>query len=141
MSEMREMLVEAAGKIFEDHAEKARKDALPETLWSELRQAGFDQALVPEAEGGAGLSWSDAFALLSSAAMHAAPVPLAEAMIANWLLGRAGIEAEGDCVIAAPVDFAGVRLDASGSLQGTLPRRSRAVPGLPARSGACSRCR
>ena len=33
-----------------------------------------------------------------------------------------GIEAEGDCVIAAPVDFAGVRLDASGSLQGTLPR-------------------
>ena len=125
MSELREMLVEAAGKIFEDHADKARTgQAWPETLWSELEQAGFDHALVPEAEGGAGLTWSDAFALLSSAGAHAAPVPLAEAMIANWLLRRAGIgaKADGFCVVGAPVDAGSVRLDASGTLAGTLPR-------------------
>ena len=98
MSEMREILVEAAGKIFEDHANKARGQAWPAMLWSELEQAGFDQALVPETEGGAGVTWSDAFALLSSAGAHAAPVPLAETMIANWLLARAGIPAQADGV-------------------------------------------
>ena len=125
MSELRDMLSEAAARIFEDHAEAARKHPWPDALWSEMRQAGFDRALVPEEGGGAGLSWSDAFSLLSVAGAHAAPVPLAEAMIGNWVLQRADIAAEGYVPVAAPLDASAVRLRRSASgwtLDGALPR-------------------
>ena len=126
MSEMRDMLSEAAARIFADHAEAARKHPWPEALWSEMRQAGFDRAVVPEEGGGAGLSWSDAMALLAVAGAHAAPVPLAEMIIGNWVLQRAAIEVEGYVPVAALVDAgAAVRCRQSGTgwtLDGTLPR-------------------
>ena len=125
MSELREMVRETAARIFEDHVEGARKQPWPDALWSEMRQAGFDRALVPEEGGGAGLSWSDAFSLLSVAGAHAAPVPLAEAMIGNWMLQRAGIAAQGYVPVVALLDISVVQLRRSPSgctIDGTLPR-------------------
>ncbi|MFX4377458.1 hypothetical protein ABTA44_20620, partial [Acinetobacter baumannii] len=48
-------------------------------------------ALVAEAAGGSGLSWSDAGAILQRAGRFAAPIPLGETMIAAALLAGAGI--------------------------------------------------
>ena len=125
MSEIRDMLVEAASRIFEDHAEAARKQPWPDALWSELQQAGFDRALIPEDAGGAGLSWADACALLSTAGFHAAPVPLAEAMIANQALQRAGLKSDGYVALGVSIDPAAVRIHKARSgwtLSGTMPR-------------------
>lgn len=81
--DMRDLLQEAAVRIFADR---------PSDLWGVLQSAGFDKALLPESKGGAGVGWSDAFALLGSAGEHAAAVPLAEAMIGHWLADHAGVE-------------------------------------------------
>ncbi|RRH72411.1 acyl-CoA dehydrogenase family protein [Falsigemmobacter faecalis] len=62
----------------------------PAALWRETEAAGFGLALLSEAEGGFGLSTRDALEPLIIAARCAAPVPLAETMLANWLLARSG---------------------------------------------------
>src|SRR5882672_8428255 len=96
MSETREMLREAAERLFEKHcnAETMRRaDAgeFPQLLWRALSEAGYTSALVPESAGGAGLEQSDALSLLLSAGRYAVPAPLAETMLAGWLLSSAGI--------------------------------------------------
>ena len=61
-------------------------------LWKHLEKSGFADALVSEAQGGAGLSLAAAFPLLELCGSHAVPVPLAETMLARALLAEAGIE-------------------------------------------------
>ena len=58
-------------------------------------------AAAPEALGGAGASWADLFVVVRAAGKHSLPVPLVETLLANWLLGRCGIEA-----INAPLGLA-----------------------------------
>ena len=62
-----------------------------EPLWRLLEESGFADALVPEDEGGAGLSLSQAFPLLELCGAYAVPVPLAETMLARAVLAEAGV--------------------------------------------------
>jgi acyl-CoA dehydrogenase len=80
---------------------------------------------VPEALGGAGASLADGFELLRVAGNFAVAVPLAETLLAGWLLAQAGLEAPAGALAPAPA-CAGERLaiDARGRLSG----RARAVP-------------
>jgi acyl-CoA dehydrogenase len=64
----------------------------PAALWAALEASGFADALVGEAQGGAGLALSDVFELFELCGTHAVPVPLAETMLARGLLASAGIE-------------------------------------------------
>lgn len=79
------------------------------SLWQALETSGFTLAGTPEHLGGAGASWDDMFVLVRAAGRFAAPVPLGEALLANWLLGQAGLAgtagvlslgARGDLVLA-----------------------------------------
>ncbi len=82
-------------------------------------------AWVPEEYGGSGASLAEGFGVLSAAGRHAIAVPLAETMLAGWLLAQAGIgspEAEMTVVPANPKDR--ITLDADGNLSG----RTRGVP-------------
>ncbi|MCZ6587491.1 MAG: acyl-CoA dehydrogenase family protein, partial [Alphaproteobacteria bacterium] len=54
-----------------------------------LEENGLTRALVPEDQGGAGLGWQDVYPVLHAAGYHAAPVPLAETIVASWLLAEA----------------------------------------------------
>jgi acyl-CoA dehydrogenase len=108
MSETRELLREAAERLLEKHcsAETMRRaDAgeFPQALWRALEQAGYPAALVPESAGGAGLEMADALSLLVSAGRHALPAPLAETMLAGWLLSSAGIALPEGPLAVAPV--------------------------------------
>ena len=108
MSETRDILREAAERLFEKQcsAEVMRRaDAgeFPPALWRSLEDAGYTAALVPESAGGAGLEASDALSLLISAGRHALPAPLAETMLASWLLSSAGIAIPGGPLTVAPV--------------------------------------
>lgn len=62
-------------------------------LWSALEDSGFLLAAASEAHGGAEASWNDLYVILHAAGRFAAPVPLCEAILANWLLGQAGLDA------------------------------------------------
>jgi acyl-CoA dehydrogenase len=91
--------------------------AWPEALWAALADSGFAVAAAPEALGGAGASWADLFVVVRAAGKHNAPVPLVETLLANWLLGRCGIEA-----INAPLGLAAspVLTLRDGHVSGTL---------------------
>jgi acyl-CoA dehydrogenase len=108
MSETRDLVREAAERLFEKHctAETMRRadgGELPQALWRALTEAGYTSALVPESAGGAGLDMSDALSLLFSAGRHAVPAPLAETMLAGWLLSSAGIAPPEGPLAVAPV--------------------------------------
>ena len=104
------MLKEMAARLFGDHVTPAllaaaERGEWPERLWNAISQAGLPGALVPEAAGGFGLEAAEALTLLREAGAAGAPVPLAETMLALWLLAGAGLETSGGgpfALIAGP---------------------------------------
>ncbi len=65
------------------------------TLWARLDELGLTRLTAAEDRGGSGGSWVEGAALLGLAAGAAAPVPLAENDLADWLLGSAGLPHDG----------------------------------------------
>jgi acyl-CoA dehydrogenase len=108
MSELGTLLGDTVARLFKDLATKelieaAEKGTWPASLWQALEEGGLTLPLVPEAQGGAGGSWADAHVVVRAAGQHTAPVPLAETIIAGWLLGRAGLEVPLGPMTLAPV--------------------------------------
>ncbi len=64
----------------------------PAPLWTQLEESGFADAMLTEADGGAGLSLSDAFRLFELCGAYVVPVPLAQTMLARAVLASAGVE-------------------------------------------------
>lgn len=72
-----------------------------EALWQAIEESGFADALLPEVEGGAGLSLAEAFPLLELCGAFVVPVPLAETMVARSLLAQAGVPRPGGSIALA----------------------------------------
>jgi acyl-CoA dehydrogenase len=92
-------------------------------LWTALEEAGLARAWVPEKFGGAGASLADGFSILGIAGRYALPVPLAETLLAGWLLSRAGIATPDGATTVAPArprDH--VALNNDGTLHGRVSR-------------------
>jgi len=105
------MLLESVGRLFEDHCTKQVADAaetgtFPAALWQAVSETGVPLAALPEAAGGADAEWSDLYAVLRVAGRFAAPIPLAETMLAAWVASSAGLE-----VTEAPMTVGPVRSD------------------------------
>ena len=62
-----------------------------EALWAQIEAAGLADALLDEAEGGAGLGLSQLFGVLEQAGAHALPLPLGDTLLARALLAQAGM--------------------------------------------------
>ena len=108
MSELGELLAPTVTRLFTDLVTKelieaAEKGTWPDKLWRALEEGGLTLPLVPEARGGAGGTWSDAHVVVRAAGKHAAPVPLAETIVAGWLLGQAGLDVPLGPLTLAPV--------------------------------------
>lgn len=89
-------LREAASRLFTDLLTPAARDMLsqgelPPPLWAAVEELGLPASLLPDEAGGFGVPAADALSLLRVAGEHALPLPLAETMIARWLLARAGL--------------------------------------------------
>jgi len=63
----------------------------PAQLWDAIEDGEFPCAMVPETLGGSGATWDDTYVLIRAAGSHAVPAPLADTLLANWVLGRVGI--------------------------------------------------
>jgi acyl-CoA dehydrogenase len=119
-----------AERIFADLADPQTINSDKEAswkapLWQALSDAGLPLAWVPDELGGSGASLAEGFGVLSSAGRFAISVPLAETMLAGWLLAQAKIsspQGEMTVVPANPKDR--IALDADGTLSG----RARGVP-------------
>ncbi|HSE93666.1 MAG TPA: acyl-CoA dehydrogenase family protein [Methylomirabilota bacterium] len=95
--DLRSLLGDTVTRLFGDLVtkealESAEKGTWPEVLWQALEEGGLTLPLVPEARGGAGGTWLDAHVVVRAAGRHAAPVPLAETIVASWLLATAGLD-------------------------------------------------
>lgn len=85
------LIAETADRIFRDHCDKATLDAaeageFPAALWQAFQDAGLHQ--TGSAESGADLE--DLFGVVKLAGYHAAPLPIAETLLANWSLDGDG---------------------------------------------------
>jgi acyl-CoA dehydrogenase len=108
MSELSTLLGPTVTRLFGDLVtkeliESAEKGAWPEKLWRALEEGGLTLPLVPEAGGGAGGMWVDAHVVVRAAGKHNAPVPLAETIVAGWLLAEAGLDVPLGPLTLAPV--------------------------------------
>jgi acyl-CoA dehydrogenase len=63
-----------------------------QSLWEQLEAVGLADALLPQADGGAGLDLGQVFGVLEQCGAHALPLPLGETMAARALLAQAGIK-------------------------------------------------
>jgi len=94
---MRELIADTIERILTDHLtpkmrmESWRDGVWHDGLWSVLEDAGFAMALCSEAHGGAGATFGDLYPLFVACGAHQLPLPLAETVLANWLMDRAGI--------------------------------------------------
>lgn len=106
MSDSFDIIAETVGRLFADMftmaalgaAEGAAMDA---AHWARIAELGLPMAMVAEEEGGVGLTAADAVSLMKVAGRFAVPLPLAETMLGNWLLGEAGL-----CPSTEPVAIA-----------------------------------
>lgn len=129
VAESDNIVVETAEKIFADLADPQtinndKNGAWRAPLWQALSEAGLPLSWVPDDLGGSGAGLADGFALLNAAGRFAVAVPLAETMLAGWLLAQVKIaspEGEMTVVPASPKDR--ITLDA-----GALSGRARGVP-------------
>ena len=123
------IITDTATRIFADLCEPqtinaAEEGAWPQALWDALEESGLPLTWVPDTLGGAGAEMIDGFAVLRVAGRSAAPVPLAETLLAGWLLAQARIEAP-----AGPMTLAPVYEDGHIALTGrTLRGRARHLP-------------
>ncbi len=130
---MRDDLLKTVDRVFEAHCgkpvrESAEGGAWPADLWRALEEVGLVTAALPEAAGGSGLEFGDAMLALRRTAYHAAPVPLAETMLAGRLLVAAGLKVPQGALTIAPV-HAGDRLEIARSASGySVSGIARRVP-------------
>jgi acyl-CoA dehydrogenase len=130
VAESENIVAETAEKIFADLADaqtinRDKKDEWKAPLWQALTEAGLPLSWVDEDCGGSGASLAEGFSVLSAAGRFAVAVPLAETMLAGWLLAQAKItspDGEMTVVPASPKDR--ITVSADGSLSG----RARSVP-------------
>ncbi|SDS89023.1 acyl-CoA dehydrogenase [Halopseudomonas sabulinigri] len=84
-----------------DLVHEAESGEWPAALWRALEDNGFPLAGAPEVAGGADASWADLYVIIRALGRFAAPVPLAEMIIGNWLLEQAGLGARSDILSLA----------------------------------------
>lgn len=124
------IVVETAEKIFADlaDAQTINRDSAGNwraPLWSALNDAGLPLSWVPEDCDGSGASLAEGFGVLSAAGRHGIAVPLAETMLAGWLLAQAQIASPSGEMTVAPVNPRDrIALNSDGTLSG----RARGVP-------------
>lgn len=125
MSEDTQMIADMTSRIFADLADPqtlnaAKDDSWRAPLWDALEEAGLTRAWLPEDAGGAGLDLETGFEILRVSGQYAAPVAIAETLLAGWALAEAGLDVPDGVMTVAPMrtreTFA---LDQDGAVAGT----------------------
>ncbi|WEX12459.1 acyl-CoA dehydrogenase family protein [Chelativorans sp. AA-79] len=112
MSEASEALSATARRFFADKITKTLREQVegggwPASLWNEADALGFTGVALSEGRGGLGFDFHDIASLLFEAGRAAAPLPLGEAVLAEFILAAADLPpASGFVAVssAAPAD-------------------------------------
>jgi acyl-CoA dehydrogenase len=130
-NDLRQILIDTVNRLFTDRVttelrESAEKGQWPAELWQAVEESGLTLPQIPEASGGGGGSWQDAHAVVSAAGRFAVPLPIAETIVAAWLLSESGLDVPSGPLTLAPVHLGDrLRLASEGGawrLTGTATR-------------------
>lgn len=129
MAEAENIVVETAERIFADLADAQtinsdKKGSWKAPLWQALSESGLPLSWVAEDLGGSGATLAEGFGVLGAAGRFAIGVPLAETMLAGWLLQQAKLASPAGKMTVAP---AGPRDRIALGADGTLSGRARGV--------------
>lgn len=88
------MIEETVKRLFADQVsrqciEQAERGIFPRELWELAKQNGFTCLMSREKHGGIEADWETAFPLLAALGYYQVPLPIAETVIANFLLSTA----------------------------------------------------
>ena len=125
MTETDNIIIDTTARIFSELGDpqtlnNASDDTWQRPLWTALEDSGLTRAWVPEDQGGAGAEITDGFDILVTAGRYAVAVPLAETLLAGWLLAKAGIMMpDGPLSVAMGNADNPFRINSDGSLSGT----------------------
>ena len=105
MSDIKRLIVDTTDRIFRELAQpqeiiQGLQEDWDTLLWNTLEEAGLTLAWVPEKYGGSGVEIEEGFKILEIAGRYAVSVPLAETLLAGWLLAKAELS-----VPMAPMTF------------------------------------
>ncbi len=112
---------DAARRLFEAQFSErvllsAENNVWPANQWEALEEFGITRALLGEDAQGIGLTKLEALGLVRLAGMFAIPLPVSETMLANWIIGQAGLTVADGAATVAPVSHGDVlSLSRSGS--------------------------
>lgn len=95
---MEDLLADALRQLLQDQCPPAVVRQIEQSgdaaaLWAQIDNSGFADALVPEAQGGSGLSWHEVLSVMALCGRFTLPVPLAETMVARSVLAQHGLHA------------------------------------------------
>jgi acyl-CoA dehydrogenase len=129
VAEVENIVAQTAERIFADLADaqtinRDRKGGWKAPLWQALTEAGLPLSWVSEQYGGSGASLAEGFSVLGAAGRFAVAVPLAETMLAGWLLSQAKIACPEGAMTVAP---AGPKDRITVGTDGTLSGRVRGI--------------
>ena len=105
---MDNLFADALGQLLADQCtpetlRSLEKQASPtHPLWTAIHASGFADALVPEDQGGAGLSLGDAYPLIELCGQHAMPFPFAETLLGRAWLAQAQLPVPEGALTFAP---------------------------------------
>ena len=118
----------SARRLFGDLADiqtilAASDDSWKERLWAGIEETGLNIAALPEERGGAGFGIGQSLAMLRVAGNMALSAPLAETVLAGWMLGAAGLDMPAGRIAFAPASFCDeIALGPDGTLTGRIAR-------------------
>ncbi len=125
-NDMDTLILDAASRLFRETADLqlavlSRDPDFYATVWSGIEEIGLDAAAVPEDLGGSGAGLRASLGMLRAAGNVALAVPLAETILAGWLLAQAGIPLQSGKLAFGPSGFHDhIVLDSDGRLTGRI---------------------
>ena len=101
------LIVETATRVCTELCSPERVNAAedgiwPAELWEAMESTGLCLAWVPETAGGPGAALADGFAVARLTAQFSVPLPVAETLLAGWLLAEAGLTVPAGPMSVAP---------------------------------------
>lgn len=97
MSELTNILEESVARLFSEQLDNAvlttvEESGWPGELWDMVCELGLPTVLLDDDHGGMGGSWSDAYVVVRRCGYASVPLPIPEAIVANWLAAQHELE-------------------------------------------------
>ena len=106
MNSVDNVLIDSFSRLFADicladTVDEVERSGSSSAIWASLVEYGLAGAWIPESKGGVGLGLTDGMAILKMAGQYVVPAPLAETLLAQWVLAQTSLDIPADSISVA----------------------------------------